>query len=147
MLQQNGQGGQRCSNKGQRTRCNDLRTDRPNYPHNTQRITRGPGGMPLKEAWLFDWVDYWHTYPANMRRWANVGSLLGHRRRRWPNSKPTLGQRLIFCRVAVRCSVQEGVDSGSRFQDVFCSPGVNQEMTAFAWLPGHQATQTLPGIN
>ena len=28
-------------------------------------------------------------YPANMRRWPNVGVLLAHRLRRWPNSKPT----------------------------------------------------------
>ena len=35
-------------------------------------------------------------YPANMRFWLNVGLLLVHRLRRWPNSKPTLGQRLIF---------------------------------------------------
>ena len=31
-----------------------------------------------------------------MRRWPNVGLLLGQRRRRWANSKPTLGQRLMF---------------------------------------------------
>ena len=35
-------------------------------------------------------------YPANGRRLANVGLLLGQRRRRWPNSKPTLAQRLMF---------------------------------------------------
>ena len=34
--------------------------------------------------------------PANMRRYPNVGLLLAHRLRRWPNSKPTLGQRLMF---------------------------------------------------
>ena len=28
-------------------------------------------------------------YPANIRRWPNVGLLLGHRIRRWSNSKPT----------------------------------------------------------
>ena len=32
--------------------------------------------------------------PAKMRRWPNVGLLLGQRRRRWANSKPTLFQRL-----------------------------------------------------
>ena len=31
-----------------------------------------------------------------MRRWANAGLLLAHRLRRWPNSKPTLAQRLMF---------------------------------------------------
>ena len=38
--------------------------------------------------------------PANMRRWPNVGLLLVQRRRRWANSKPTLGQRLIFAGTA-----------------------------------------------
>ena len=42
---------------------------------------------PLK---LFD------KSPANMRRWPNVGLLLAHRLRRWPYSKPTLGQRVMF---------------------------------------------------
>ena len=30
------------------------------------------------------------------RRLPNVGLLLAHRLRRWPYSKPTLGQRLVF---------------------------------------------------
>ena len=34
--------------------------------------------------------------PANMRRWPNVGLLLVERRRRSANSKPTLGQRIMF---------------------------------------------------
>ena len=43
-----------------------------------------------------------HTgFPANMRRWPNVGLLLAHRLRRWPNSKPTLGQRLMFAGLSV----------------------------------------------
>ena len=33
-----------------------------------------------------------------MRHWLNVGFLLAHRLRRWPNSKPTLGQRLMLAR-------------------------------------------------
>ena len=37
--------------------------------------------------------------PANMRRWPNVGLLLGQRRRRGTNSKPTLSQRLMFAGV------------------------------------------------
>ena len=32
----------------------------------------------------------------NRRRCANVGLLLGHRLRRWPNNKPALVQRLVF---------------------------------------------------
>ena len=31
----------------------------------------------------------------NMRRWPNIGLLLAHRLRRWANSKPALGQRLM----------------------------------------------------
>ena len=34
--------------------------------------------------------------PANTRRSANVGLMLGQRRRRWPNIKPTLAERLVF---------------------------------------------------
>ena len=34
--------------------------------------------------------------PANTRRWPNVCWMLGHRRRRWTNIKPTLGQHLVF---------------------------------------------------
>ena len=33
--------------------------------------------------------------PANMERWPNIGFLLAHHLRRWPNSKSTLGQRLM----------------------------------------------------
>ena len=35
-------------------------------------------------------------FPANMRHWANVSSLLAHRLRRWPNNKTTLAQRFMF---------------------------------------------------
>ena len=35
-------------------------------------------------------------YPSKMRRWTNVGFMLGQRRRRWANIKPTLIQRLMF---------------------------------------------------
>ena len=31
-----------------------------------------------------------------MRRLSNIGLLLAHRLRRWPNSKPALAQRLMF---------------------------------------------------
>ena len=34
--------------------------------------------------------------PTNIRRWLNFGLLFGQRRRRWANSKPTLGQLLMF---------------------------------------------------
>ena len=34
--------------------------------------------------------------PANMICQPNVGLMLGQRRKRWANSKPTLGQRLVL---------------------------------------------------
>ena len=34
-----------------------------------------------------------------MQRWSNAGLLLGQRRRGWANSKPTLGQRLMFAGI------------------------------------------------
>ena len=42
-----------------------------------------------------------YGFPAYTRRWPNVGLLLGQRRRRWANSKPTLGQRLMFAGLHV----------------------------------------------
>ena len=50
-------------------------------------------------------VSNWDIpYPANMRRWPNFGLLLAHRLRRWSNSKPTLGQRLMFAGYTVSIS-------------------------------------------
>ena len=34
-----------------------------------------------------------------MRRWPDVGLLLVHRLRRWPNRKPTLAQRLMVAGI------------------------------------------------
>ena len=44
---------------------------------------------------------HWDTFspahfPANTRHWANVGLMLGQRRRRWTNIKPILVQCLVF---------------------------------------------------
>ena len=36
------------------------------------------------------------AFPADTRRWINVGLTLVHRLRRWTNVKPTLFQRLVF---------------------------------------------------
>ena len=33
-----------------------------------------------------------YRYPANYRHLDNAGVMLGHRRKRWPNNKPTLGR-------------------------------------------------------
>ena len=60
--------------------------------------------------------------PENTRRQTNVGLMLGHRLRRWPNIKPTLVWRLVFagtleltCRSAAQtwgCRVTRGQLSG-----------------------------------
>ena len=34
--------------------------------------------------------------PANTTHWNNVGLMLAHRLRRWPNIKPTLFQCVVF---------------------------------------------------
>ena len=44
-------------------------------------------------------IDYVHI-PANTKRWPYVGLMLGQRRRRWANIKPTLGQPLVFAGMA-----------------------------------------------
>ena len=36
-----------------------------------------------------------NNYPANKRRLANVGLMLGRRRRQWLNIEPALAQRLV----------------------------------------------------
>ena len=36
------------------------------------------------------------TIPASTTHWNNVGLMLGHRLRRWPNIKPTLFQCVVF---------------------------------------------------
>ena len=35
-------------------------------------------------------------WPISTRKCPNAGLMLGHRRRRWPSIKPTLGRRLVF---------------------------------------------------
>ena len=43
------------------------------------------------------WINKGNNYhvPVNKRRWTNAGLMLGQRRRRWPNIKPTLVD--VFC--------------------------------------------------
>ena len=38
----------------------------------------------------------WRGIPANTRHWPNVGSILGHRLRRWPGIEPTLYEWLCL---------------------------------------------------
>ena len=54
------------------------------------------GTQHLLFKFIFTLVSFESEFPANMRRWPNVGLMLAHRLRRWPNSKPTLVQRRMF---------------------------------------------------
>ena len=45
----------------------------------------------------FDVNPMWcYVFTENLRLLANVDLMLGHRLRRWPNIKSTLGQSLVF---------------------------------------------------
>ena len=44
-------------------------------------------------------------YPRNTRGYTNAALFLAHRRRRWANNKPALGERLAF---AVKCEAAQG---------------------------------------
>ena len=46
--------------------------------------------------WLFLSGVFWHSNPTDTRHWPNAGLMLAYGLRRWPNSNPTLGQRLLF---------------------------------------------------
>ena len=50
-----------------------------------------PGGS-IGEADIYNFKGY----PATMRRSTKVGSMLGQRRRRWPNTEPIFGERPVF---------------------------------------------------
>ena len=39
--------------------------------------------------------------PVNSRRWPNAGLILSQRRRPWTNTKPTLGERVVFSDTGV----------------------------------------------
>ena len=51
-------------------------------------------------------VKTFYIYPVNIRRRLNAGLLLGQRRRRWTNSKPTLGRRLMFSGYSLQLYIQ-----------------------------------------
>ena len=46
----------------------------------------------LKSVPALKGLSHENNFPAGTRRWTNVGLLLGQRRRRWANIKPTLVQ-------------------------------------------------------
>ena len=55
------------------------------------------------------------SFPTNKRRLSNVGLMLSHCRRRWPNNNPTLDSRLVF----LECTPRE------MFQAIFVSEQTN----------------------
>ena len=57
-------------------------------------------------------VCWTRAFTPNSSRWTNAGLLLGQRRRRWRNSKPTLCQHLVsavfgwvwtYCEISTQC--------------------------------------------
>ena len=56
-----------------------------------------------------EWSLFFFTHSGNTKRWPDVGLMLVHRLRRWPNIKPTSGERLVSV-----------VQSFARWVSVFC---------------------------
>ena len=52
-------------------------------------------------------------YPANTRHWDSVGLLLGQRRRRWTNIKPTLAQCIVLAGYSGRLWLCDVVHSST----------------------------------
>ena len=48
--------------------------------------------LPQHDIWQYV-IDF---FPSNMRRWTNIGLMVGRRRRRWPTIKLIFVQRLAF---------------------------------------------------
>ena len=51
--------------------------------------------MPFSVAGTLIFVSGF-SFQANTRRLPKVGLMMAQRRRRWANSEPTLGERLVF---------------------------------------------------
>ena len=70
------------------------------YGHNKFATLSVRGSTLDVRFWRLKSTPHWKgspkPYPANTRRWTNVGLMLGQRRRRWANINPTLVQRLVF---------------------------------------------------
>ena len=81
-------------------------------------------------------------YPANMRRWPNVGLQLGQRRRRWANCKPTLGQRLMFAGYTFSlCWFNVGPAAQTVDHRVKCHAGWVMTETEILWKIGVDMSQ------
>ena len=53
-------------------------------------------GLGLYYSYPVTMMCSYASLPANMKRSANVGTMLGQRRRRWANIVPSLAERLVF---------------------------------------------------
>ena len=62
-----------------------------------QRLWRWSNIVQILHKCFVYWVGT--VLPAKTRRSANVGLVLAHRLRSWPNISSTLGQRLVFARL------------------------------------------------
>ena len=64
-------------------------------------------GFPNNRGWVIQ-----RKYPVNNRPWPNVGLMLGQRRVRWTNTKPTLGQRLMSAEMTGRSLLTDLIGDG-----------------------------------
>ena len=55
----------------------------------------------------------------NTRRLANVGLQLNQRRRRWPNSKPTLGERHLLAEIILSVFVCRQSKNSQTFYSIY----------------------------
>ena len=63
-------------------------------PYSIQQMEQIPNDLPQMGAKSTTTSNHPST-PSNIVHSANVGSMLGLRRRRWPNIKTALGQSLV----------------------------------------------------
>ena len=77
--------------------------------------------MPVFSRLLLAWFFLVFSQQT-ARRWSSVGLPLAHRLRRWSNSEPTLGQRLVFCwvRKHLTCKVKEILPREVSFSEQCC---------------------------
>ena len=83
--------------------------------------------------------------PANTRRWSNAGLMLSQRRRRWPNIKPALDQRLVcaglLIPVYIHCRMSE--TRGACFINLWKQVSVGLPYRHLGFEESHQHDQRL----
>ena len=84
-----------------------------------------------------------YTGESHMRRWYNVGLLLGHRRRRWANNKPTLSERLVFARGWVTHDVIAYHVTPNESRDLFMETGWMEMRTEYWQIVGSMLGQRM----